>query len=207
MSPLEIKRWGMGWSLTTDQFDSNTTEILIHILSSKISYDRYNGQEYDISWTMPQCVLCLRLIGLFNCCFLLFSWNFVQDCRGMFMMGKDNDWGRIVSPLIRSDSYNWSPLLAYPALYLQKKSALVSSPNILELLSHSFFVGGYFVGPQFTMRKYQEVLSVMLWKCFWVFFLIRWQLQSIRQSSPPLVLFLSASGDLLLLLVTCFSMW
>ena len=91
MSPLEIKRWGMGWSLTTDQFDSNTTEILIHILSSKISYDRYNGQEYDISWTMPQCVLCLRLIGLFNRCFLLFSWNFVQDCRGMFMMGKDND--------------------------------------------------------------------------------------------------------------------
>ena len=24
---------------------------------------RYNGLEYDVSWTMPQCVLCLRLIG------------------------------------------------------------------------------------------------------------------------------------------------
>jgi hypothetical protein len=24
---------------------------------------RYNGEEYDVSWTMPQCVLCLRLIG------------------------------------------------------------------------------------------------------------------------------------------------
>ena len=218
MSPVEIKGWGMGWSLTTGQFHSNTAETLHHILSSIFSYDRYNGrifsydryngQEYDISWTMPQCVLCLRLIGLFNCFFLLFSWNFVQDCHGMFMMGKDNDWGRPVSPLIRSVSYSWSPLvLTYPALYLQKKSALASSPNILELLSHSFFVGGYFVGPQFTMRKYQEVLSVMLWKYFWVFFFIRWRLQSIRQSSPPLVLFLSASGDLLLLLVTCFSMW
>ena len=40
---------------------------------------------------------------------------------------------------------------------LQKKSALARSPNILELLSHSFFVGGYFVGPQFTMKKYQQV--------------------------------------------------
>ena len=39
----------------------------------------------------------------------------------------------------------------------QKKAALASSPNILELLSHSFFVGGYFVGPQFTMKKYQQV--------------------------------------------------
>ena len=47
---------------------------------------------------------------------------------------------------------------------LQKKSALASSPNILELLSHSFFVGGYFVGPQFTMKKYQQVNSNLYYR-------------------------------------------
>ena len=209
MSPVEIKGWGMGWSLTTGQFDSNTAETLHHILSSIFSYDRYNGQEYDISWTMPQCVLCLRLIGLFNCFFFCFHGTLFRIVMGCLWWGKttiEADQSLPWSGLFLIHS--WSPLvLTYPALYLQKKSALASSPNILELLSHSFFVGGYFVGPQFTMRKYQEVLSVMLWKYFWVFFFIRWRLQSIRQSSPPLALFLSASGDLLLLLVTCFSMW
>ena len=80
MSPVEIKGWGMGWSLTTGQFDSNTAETLHHILSSIFSYDRYNGQEYDISWTMPQCVLCLRLIGLFNCFFFVV---FMELCSGL----------------------------------------------------------------------------------------------------------------------------
>ena len=31
MSPVEIKGWGMGWSLTTGQFDSNTAETLHHM--------------------------------------------------------------------------------------------------------------------------------------------------------------------------------
>ena len=92
MSPVEIKGWGMGWSLTTGQFDSNTAETLHHILSSIFSYvryngrifsyDRYNGQEYDISWTMPQCVLCLRLIGLFNCFFCCFHGTLFRIVMG-----------------------------------------------------------------------------------------------------------------------------
>ena len=36
----------------------------------------------------------------------------------------------------------------------QQKAALSARPGLLEMLSHSFFVGGYFVGPQFTMRKF-----------------------------------------------------
>ena len=41
----------------------------------------------------------------------------------------------------------------------QLKTALSSSPNILEMLSHSFFIGGYFVGPQFSLAKYREFVS------------------------------------------------
>merc|ERR1712013_878777 len=71
------------------------------------------GETYDISWTMPQCVLCLRLIGL--------TWDVYDGTRQ-----KD-------SP----DSLSTD----------QAKTALSTSPNILEMLSHSFFIGGYFVGP------------------------------------------------------------
>jgi lysophospholipid acyltransferase 5 len=80
------------------------------------------GDEYDISWTMPQCVLCLRLIGL------------------------------------TIDIYDGAQLKLQPANLSkdQLKNCLVECPDILEMLSHSFFIGGYFVGPQFSMRKFKE---------------------------------------------------
>ena len=41
----------------------------------------------------------------------------------------------------------------------QKDSALTEVPSILEVCSQSFFVGGYFVGPQFSMRKFQNYIQ------------------------------------------------
>jgi hypothetical protein len=37
----------------------------------------------------------------------------------------------------------------------QKEAALPELPNLLEMFSHCFFIGGYFVGPQFSMKKFQ----------------------------------------------------
>ena len=74
---------------------------------------------------MPQCVLCLRLIGL--------SWDLYDGAR----MKKNPE-------SLSKD---------------QQKTALTSSPNVLEMLSHSFFIGGYFVGPQFSLAKYREFVS------------------------------------------------
>lgn len=84
-----------------------------------------SGDEYDVSWTMPQCVLCLRLIGL--------TWDVYDGERQRLNPGS-------LSPD-------------------QARTALSSSPNILEMLSHSFFIGGYFVGPQFSMAKFRQVVS------------------------------------------------
>ena len=41
----------------------------------------------------------------------------------------------------------------------QEKSALSDPPSILEMLSHTFFVGGYLVGPQFCMKKFREFVK------------------------------------------------
>ena len=83
------------------------------------------GETYDISWTMPQCVLCLRLIGL--------TWDVYDGAR------------QKEDPNCLSKD--------------QAKTALPTSPNILEMLSHSFFIGGYFVGPQFSLAKYRLFVS------------------------------------------------
>jgi len=42
----------------------------------------------------------------------------------------------------------------------QAAAALVEMPSLLECLSHSYFLGGYFVGPQFPMKKFKVKLIV-----------------------------------------------
>ena len=41
----------------------------------------------------------------------------------------------------------------------QQKAALKERPSVLEMLSHSFFLGGYLIGPQFCMKRYREYTS------------------------------------------------
>ncbi|XP_030639903.1 lysophospholipid acyltransferase 5 [Chanos chanos] len=84
--------------------------------------------QYDIKWTMPHCVLTLKLIGL--------SFDYYDG-------GKDP-----------------SQLNAE-----QRKSALVHVPSLLEVCGFSYFYGGFLVGPQFTMKSYQQLVSRELSDC------------------------------------------
>jgi len=77
---------------------------------------------YDITWTMPCCVLCLRMIGL--------AVDVYDGTQKPEDLSKD-----------------------------QKESALTEVPSLLEVCSQSFFVGGYFVGPQFSMKKFQNFIQ------------------------------------------------
>lgn len=77
---------------------------------------------YDINWTMPGCVLCLRMIGL--------AMDVHDGTKKEEELSKD-----------------------------QKENALTEPPSILEMFSHAFFVGGYFVGPQFSMKKFQTFIQ------------------------------------------------
>jgi len=91
-----------------------------------VGYLYTESEGYDICWTMPHCVLCLRLIGL------------TFDCY-------DGERARRLGPAVLSKD--------------QSKSYLPDQPSLLEMLSHSFFIGGYFVGPQFPMRKYRAFVT------------------------------------------------
>lgn len=79
-------------------------------------------KEYDITWTMPHCILALRLVGL------VFD---VYD-------GKKD-----------------------PATlpYDQKRTALQGVPSLLEVMGHSYFFGGFLVGPQFPMKRYLDFVQ------------------------------------------------
>ena len=64
-----IVRWHftLSWTHLRHQPLLPAGRILVLFMTSlpypNLFHLRYNGQEYDVSWTMPQCVLCLRLIG------------------------------------------------------------------------------------------------------------------------------------------------
>lgn len=81
-----------------------------------------SSDEYDVNWTMPHCVLCLRLIGL--------AWDLYDGARDESALSKE-----------------------------QKDARLLALPSPLEVASHCFFIGGYFVGPQFSMRKFQAFIE------------------------------------------------
>uniref|UniRef100_A0A673IGK5 Lysophospholipid acyltransferase 5 n=1 Tax=Sinocyclocheilus rhinocerous TaxID=307959 RepID=A0A673IGK5_9TELE len=79
-------------------------------------------EEYDIKWTMPHCVLTLKLIGL--------ALDYYDGEKEQSQMSAE-----------------------------QKKSALSSTPSLLEIFGFSYFYGGFLVGPQFTLRNYQNLVS------------------------------------------------
>ncbi|XP_054721085.1 lysophospholipid acyltransferase 5-like [Uloborus diversus] len=78
--------------------------------------------DYDIKWSMPQCVLTLRLIGL---------------AYDVYDGQKDPD----------------------KLSHEQKKTALKHCPSLLEIAGHTYFFGGFMVGPQFPMKRYTEFVE------------------------------------------------
>jgi len=41
----------------------------------------------------------------------------------------------------------------------QQKTALEEIPSLIQMLSHNFFIGGYFIGPQIQMKKFQQCIN------------------------------------------------
>ncbi|KRT84759.1 hypothetical protein AMK59_1530, partial [Oryctes borbonicus] len=80
----------------------------------------YSGTDtYDINWTVPQCVLVLRLISV---AFDLYD-------------------GRQPIETLNADG---------------KKMALQKRPAFLEFCGHQFFPTSFVIGPQFSMKRFQE---------------------------------------------------
>ncbi|XP_013772014.1 lysophospholipid acyltransferase 5-like isoform X1 [Limulus polyphemus] len=87
-----------------------------------IGYYYTGTQDYDIKWTIPHCVLTLRLIGV--------SYDVYDGRKRVEKLSED-----------------------------QKKTALVKAPSLLEIGGHTYFFGGFLVGPQFSMRRYMDFVG------------------------------------------------
>lgn len=79
-------------------------------------------ETYDITWTMPHCVLTLKLIGL--------AFDIADGQRDESQLSAT-----------------------------QKKSAVKTKPNLLEIAAFTYFPASFLVGPQFSFRRYLSFID------------------------------------------------
>ncbi|MGH0119775.1 UNVERIFIED_CONTAM: hypothetical protein FKN15_025654 [Acipenser sinensis] len=106
-------------------------------------------EHYDIKWTMPHCVLTLKLIE---------------------EAGKRRDW--LSEWKSSSEANNDESDASMGGAHLneqlsaeQRQSILPQVPSFVEVCGFSYFYGGFLVGPQFTMRSYQRLVAGELTDC------------------------------------------
>ncbi|KAI7863186.1 MBOAT, membrane-bound O-acyltransferase family-domain-containing protein [Spinellus fusiger] len=89
--------------------------------------------EYDISWTMTQCILCLRLMG--------FSFDFQDGAE------------------IKKSSGEAAIVTGNPLPLSFTDTSLEELPEFTKVLAFSLFPSAFLVGPQFSFSLYQRWLK------------------------------------------------
>lgn len=87
-----------------------------------MGYYYTSTNDYDIIWTMPQCILCLRLIAV--------AFDLYDGRQDPEKLSAEN-----------------------------KKVALKEIPTLTEMFGQCFFPSAFLVGPQFSMKRYQDFVS------------------------------------------------
>lgn len=91
------------------------------------------GSEYSFTWTIPQCVLTLRLIAL------TFD---VYDGHRNAKLSTD-------SPTVQAKRLHSSQ-----AKPINEDTAVERIPTLIELFSHAYFPGSFLIGPQVKYKNY-----------------------------------------------------
>ncbi|KAI9144765.1 MBOAT, membrane-bound O-acyltransferase family-domain-containing protein [Paraphysoderma sedebokerense] len=134
------------------------------------AYYFHASDEYDLNWTTPQSVLCLRLIG--------YGFDFkdggktlkaaeklkekLKDSATDIKELKDkilaDDKAKSAQSKPAADSDNKIPLAWAGDLSLPKL------PSLLETLGYAYFYGSFLVGPQFSFSLYKKYITLEQFK-------------------------------------------
>ncbi|KAI8384492.1 MBOAT, membrane-bound O-acyltransferase family-domain-containing protein [Radiomyces spectabilis] len=116
-----------------------------------LGYYYMASEEYDISWTMPQCILCLRLMG--------FSFDFLDGAQSIKMAGPEkakNDT-EVREGVVRPTADKRSP--SSLPLSFDVDTPLRQLPAFQEVMAYCYFPSAFLVGPQFSFSLYRKWLN------------------------------------------------
>lgn len=104
-----------------------------------LGYYFMQTDDYDITWTMTQCILCLRMMG--------FGFDY-YDGRVKKSIVVEGD----EKPVVKKPS---APL----PLSFQADTPLTKLPEIQQFLAYALFPSAFLVGPQFSFSLYNKWIN------------------------------------------------
>lgn len=102
--------------------------------------------DYDITWTMPQCILCLRLMG--------FSFDFLDGKTSVVQVAGP---GQGEKQALRPTDMKKPP--SDLPLSFANDTPLSELPEFLQVLAYCYFPSAFLVGPQFSFSLYRRWLG------------------------------------------------
>ncbi|KAI8340887.1 MBOAT, membrane-bound O-acyltransferase family-domain-containing protein [Chlamydoabsidia padenii] len=118
------------------------------------------ADDYDISWTMPQCIICLRLMG--------FSMDFMDGDSSRTETTTTTTTVTVTTTTLVKDNDNNKPSSSTttvkkvgPAprpLSFGANSALTTLPPFTQVAAYCFYPSSFLIGPQFSFSLYHEWL-------------------------------------------------
>lgn len=146
-----FKRYCLGFhSLCLQFYISFSRWVINHIVNPSFSltfffvgYIYFSTDSYDITWTMPFCILVLRYL-LYVLSLFLSIMIFVLIFFRLIGVTFDVYDGTRPKEQLSSDAL---------------KTALKEPPTLLQMLAHSLFPSAFLIGPQFSMRRFLNFVS------------------------------------------------
>ena len=121
------------------------------------------SEEYAFEWTIPQCVLTLRLIAVAFDAYdgsgeriRLRNSSSSSSASSASSSGSGNHVARTPPASGASSS---SSSVASSSATAGNPEALVQLPSLLELAAHAYFPAAFLVGPQYGLRVYLDFVS------------------------------------------------
>ncbi|RHZ44641.1 hypothetical protein Glove_714g4 [Diversispora epigaea] len=139
--------------------------------------------DYDVGWTMTQCVLCLRMIG-----FSMDFWDGEKlklsnsSSNTTKTLNKDNSTATTTAftktttttttattatttktasnpPTTNSSEKNQISNLPKQPISFERNIQLIKLPSLFETIGYAHFFGAFLIGPQFSFHLYRKFLT------------------------------------------------
>ncbi|CAG8511917.1 13203_t:CDS:2 [Dentiscutata heterogama] len=143
---------------------STVASLLFNVIYLLVGYYMTATDEYDVSWTMTQCVLCLRMIG--------FAMDFMDGEKLLKSKPPVNAKENSVNTNEKSiDTKNNSQKTELSVntrpqkqpISFEKNIQLATLPSLIETIGYAHFFGAFLIGPQFSFHLYRKFITMSLY--------------------------------------------
>ncbi len=125
-----------------------TISFIFNFTYLLVGYYVTQTDEYDIDWTMSQCVLCLRMIG--------FSMDFMDGAKCLKSSAPEKK-------IDNKDIDLKTPTIPKQPISFEKNIQLSTLPPLIETIGYAYFFGSFLVGPQFSFHLYRKFITMSLY--------------------------------------------